>query len=46
MTWGKNNEKGLILKDTMLDVVEIGKNGVTIDDILVHDAYSQIQAST
>jgi len=41
MTWGKNNEKGLILKDTMLEVAEIGKNGVTADDILVHDAYNQ-----
>jgi len=41
MTWGKNNDKGLILKDTMLEVVEIGKNGVTLDDIMVHDAYSQ-----
>ncbi|MCX6286515.1 MAG: 2-oxoacid:ferredoxin oxidoreductase subunit beta [Bacteroidetes bacterium] len=41
MTWGKNNEKGLILKDTMLEVVEIGKNDVTADDILIHDAYNQ-----
>jgi 2-oxoglutarate ferredoxin oxidoreductase subunit beta len=41
MTWGKNNEKGLILKNTMLEIVEIGKNGVTTDDILIHDAYNQ-----
>ena len=41
MVFGKNNEKGLILKDTMLEVVEIGKNGITMDDILVHDQYSQ-----
>jgi 2-oxoglutarate ferredoxin oxidoreductase subunit beta len=41
MVWGKNNEKGLILKDTMLEVVEIGKKGVTLDDILIHDQYSQ-----
>jgi 2-oxoglutarate ferredoxin oxidoreductase subunit beta len=41
MTWGRNNEKGLILKDTRLEVVEIGKNGVNLDDILIHDAYNQ-----
>ena len=40
MIWGKNNEMGLVLKNTMLDVVEIGKNGVTLDDILIHDAYN------
>ncbi len=41
MVFGKNNEKGLILKDTMLEVAEVGKNGITLDDILVHDQYSQ-----
>jgi 2-oxoglutarate ferredoxin oxidoreductase subunit beta len=41
MVFGKNNEKGLILKDTMLEVAEIGKNGITIEDILVHDQYNQ-----
>jgi 2-oxoglutarate ferredoxin oxidoreductase subunit beta len=41
MLFGKNNEKGLILKDTRLEVVEIGKNGITAEDILVHDQYSQ-----
>lgn len=40
MVFGKNLEKGLILKDTLLEVAEIGKNGVTIDDILVHDQYN------
>ncbi len=41
MVFGKNHEKGLVLRDTHLEVVEIGKNGITIDDILVHDQYSQ-----
>ena len=41
MVFGKNHEKGLVLRDTRLEVVEIGQNGITIDDILVHDQYSQ-----
>jgi len=41
MVFGKNHEKGLVLRDTRLEVVEIGKNGITTDDILVHDQYSQ-----
>jgi 2-oxoglutarate/2-oxoacid ferredoxin oxidoreductase subunit beta len=39
MVFGKNHEKGLRLNGTHLEVVEIGKNGITIDDILVHDQY-------
>ena len=41
MLFGKNKDKGLILKDTRVEVAQIGKNGVTIDDILVHDQYNQ-----
>jgi len=41
MLFGKNREKGLILRDTRVEVAEIGKNGITIDDILVHDQYNQ-----
>jgi 2-oxoglutarate/2-oxoacid ferredoxin oxidoreductase subunit beta len=41
MLFGKNMQKGLILKDTMLEVAEIGKKGITIDDILIHDQYNQ-----
>ncbi len=41
MVFGKDLSKGIILKDTHLKVVEIGKNGITIDDILVHDQYNQ-----
>lgn len=38
MLFGNNNEKGLVLDGMKLKVVEIGKDGVTEDDILVHDA--------
>ncbi|MEA3445190.1 MAG: 2-oxoacid:ferredoxin oxidoreductase subunit beta, partial [Bacteroidota bacterium] len=38
MIFGENREKGIILKGMHLDVVEIGKNGITEEDILVHDA--------
>jgi len=38
MIFGAENEKGLVFENAKLKVVEIGKDGVTIDDILVHDA--------
>ncbi len=38
MLFGHNNEKGLALDGMKLKVVEIGKDGVTENDILVHDA--------
>ena len=38
MLFGKEKEKGLILDGLKLKVVTIGQDGVTIDDILVHDA--------
>jgi 2-oxoglutarate/2-oxoacid ferredoxin oxidoreductase subunit beta len=38
MIFGKENNKGIRLKGLELEVVEIGKNGITEDDILVHDA--------
>ena len=40
MVFGKENEKGLILKGTQLEVVTIGIDGITLRDILVHDQYS------
>jgi len=41
MIFGKNKDKGLRFDKTgKLEVVEIGKNGVTADDILVHDAHN------
>lgn len=38
MIFGKNRDKGLILNKLKLEVVTIGENGITEDDILVHDA--------
>ncbi len=42
MIFGKNRDKGIRLdKETFrLEVVTIGENGVTEDDILVHDAHN------
>ncbi len=39
MIFGKNKDKGLILNGFKLEVVTIGENGITEDDILVHDAH-------
>ncbi len=38
MLFGAENEKGLIMERGRLKVAKIGENGVTPDDILVHDA--------
>ena len=35
--FGKDKTKGIRLNRCRLDVVELGKDGVTMDDILVHD---------
>ena len=37
MLFGKDNSKGLRFTNKGLEVVEIGKNGISIDDILMHD---------
>lgn len=37
MLFGADKNRGLVLRGTQLKVVEIGKDGITIDDILVHD---------
>ena len=39
MLFGKDKNKGLILNGFHLEVATIGENGVTMDDILVHDAH-------
>lgn len=39
MIFGKNNDKGIILDGMKLKVVQIGENGYTEDDVLVHDAH-------
>ncbi len=41
MIFGKNRDKGIILNGTQLEVVEIGKNGINEDDLLVHDMYAR-----
>ncbi len=38
MIFGKEHNRGLILDGYKLKAVTIGENGVTMDDILVHDA--------
>lgn len=38
MLFGAENEKGLTMENGKLKVVTLGENGVTEDDILVHDA--------
>ncbi len=38
MIFGANRDKGLVLNGLELEVVTIGENGITEDDILVHDA--------
>jgi 2-oxoglutarate ferredoxin oxidoreductase subunit beta len=39
MTFGKNNDKGLVLDGLKLKVVKIGENGITRDHLIIHDAY-------
>jgi 2-oxoglutarate ferredoxin oxidoreductase subunit beta len=41
MIFGKDNEKGIRLTQTGLEVVTIGKNGITEKDLLIHDQYAQ-----
>lgn len=38
MIFGKNKDKGLVLNKLKIEVVTIGENGITEEDILVHDA--------
>lgn len=38
MIFGKDNDKGLILNGLKLEVVTIGENGITEEDLLVHNA--------
>jgi 2-oxoglutarate/2-oxoacid ferredoxin oxidoreductase subunit beta len=39
MVFGKNKDKGIAIKGTKLEIVKIGENGATIDDLLVHNPY-------
>ncbi|MFI3248858.1 MAG: 2-oxoacid:ferredoxin oxidoreductase subunit beta [Rikenellaceae bacterium] len=38
MTFGADNEKGLVLDGMKLKVVTLGEDGYSIDDVLTHDA--------
>ena len=40
MLFGKNKEKGLVQDGFLLKAVEIGTEGYTMDDVLVHDAHT------
>ncbi|HQR35756.1 MAG TPA: 2-oxoacid:ferredoxin oxidoreductase subunit beta [Blastocatellia bacterium] len=37
LLFGKNKSKGILLKGVTPEVVTIGENGVTVDDVMVHD---------
>ena len=41
LIFGENNEYGLMQEGFGLKVVKIGENGITVDDILVHDAHCE-----
>ena len=41
LLFGEHNEYGLVQDGFGLKVVEVGKNGYTLDDILVHDAHCE-----
>ncbi len=39
MLFGADRKKGLVLDGLQLKVVTVGENGITLDDILTHDAH-------
>lgn len=41
MIFGKNHDKGLAMKDNQVAVVQLGENGASVDDLLVHDAHTE-----
>jgi 2-oxoglutarate ferredoxin oxidoreductase subunit beta len=41
MIYGKNQDKGLMMKDNQLHVVQLGENGISEKDLLVHDAKTE-----
>lgn len=40
MLFGAQKDKGIMLKGTKLEVVKLGENGISLEDILIHDQYS------
>jgi len=41
MIFGKNKDKGIRFHENQLQVVTLGQDGITEDDILIHDQYQQ-----
>lgn len=41
MIFGKEHNRGIVQDGFLLKAIEIGKDGYTIDDVLVHDAHTQ-----
>ena len=41
LVFGENNEYGLVQQGFGLKIVEIGKDGYTLDDVLTHDAHAE-----
>lgn len=41
MLFGKDNNKGLVRDGFLLKAIELGTDGYTIDDVLVHDAHCE-----
>lgn len=41
LIFGKDRNRGIVLRGTRLEVVTIGENGVSESDILVHDQYER-----
>ena len=41
MLFGKEKNKGIRMRNGHLEIVEIGKNGITEDDIMIHDQYER-----
>jgi 2-oxoglutarate ferredoxin oxidoreductase subunit beta len=39
MIFGKENDKGLVLDGLKLKVVKLGENGITENDLIIHDAF-------
>jgi len=41
MIFGKEKDKGLLLNGLKLEIVTIGENGITVEDLLIHDAKTE-----
>lgn len=41
MIFGKNKDKGLVLNGLKLEVATIGENGITEEDIIIHDSHEK-----